>query len=65
MWEWAASEWEAGSERRVLRGGSFLYNVRIARAAYRLRNIPHSRSRNHGVRVAAALFSPTSEPLKH
>jgi len=63
VWEWTASEWEAGSERRVWRGGSFINYEGHARCAYRLRSYPNNRFRINGVRVgvAAAPFSPPSE----
>jgi formylglycine-generating enzyme required for sulfatase activity len=63
VWEWTASEWDAGSDLRVLRGGSFLYYGGSARAAGRSRDHPPTRSRSIGVRVgvaAAAPFSPAS-----
>jgi formylglycine-generating enzyme required for sulfatase activity len=68
VWEWTASEREAGSDLRVLRGGSCLDEGWSARAAFRFLDHPLDRFRNYGVRVgvaAAAPFSPASEPLKH
>ena len=40
VWEWTASAWEPGSERRVVRGGSWDFNQWGARCAYRYRYIP-------------------------
>ncbi len=40
VWEWTASEWKPGSERRVLRGGSFHYNEWSARCSVRDDNRP-------------------------
>jgi len=60
VWEWTASAWEPGSKRRVLRGGSFIHDQRIARAAVRNWLDPADRYWFSGVRVAAAPFSPPS-----
>ena len=38
--------------RRVLRGGSFLYETQYARSAYRHRNFPVRRHDSYGFRVA-------------
>lgn len=63
VWEWTASEWQPGSDLRVLRGGSFLGIQRFARAAVRRRHLPDSRIMSYGVRVgvAAAPFSLRSD----
>ena len=77
VWEWTSSLHEdypyrvddgredmSSSEYRVLRGGSFLYNGRLARCAcrYSLRVFPDSRYGDLGFRVGGgAPFSPTSE----
>ncbi len=54
---------QAGNEvRRVLRGGAFVYNQRLARCAVRVGLLPYSRRRIYGFRLmVAAPFSPTSE----
>ncbi len=36
VFEWTASEWRSGSDRRVLRGGSFSLSREYARCAYRI-----------------------------
>jgi formylglycine-generating enzyme required for sulfatase activity len=54
VWEWTASEWEPGSEFRVLRGGSFILSGVIARCAVRFRGPPSRRLRLGGVRVGVA-----------
>jgi formylglycine-generating enzyme required for sulfatase activity len=61
VWEWTASRWEPGSERRVLRGGAFYHDAVGARAPFRNWSYPHFRDLHFGVRVAAAPFSPSSE----
>jgi formylglycine-generating enzyme required for sulfatase activity len=62
VWEWTASEWEPGSDRRVVRGGSFVVVRVYARAPVRLRPDPAYRGWSFGVRVgAAAPFSLPSE----
>ena len=60
VWEWTASEWEEGSDRRVLRGGSFLPYLRYLRCAYRYHRNQDDRDGYYGFRVVAAPFSPTS-----
>jgi formylglycine-generating enzyme required for sulfatase activity len=54
VWEWTASEWEPGSEFRVLRGGSFILSGVIARCAVRFRGPSSRRLRLGGVRVGVA-----------
>ena len=54
MWEWTASAWEPGSDRRVLRGGSFIGGARGACASFRIGGIPGGRYRVGGVRVGVA-----------
>ncbi|MBN2171595.1 MAG: SUMF1/EgtB/PvdO family nonheme iron enzyme [Candidatus Krumholzibacteriota bacterium] len=36
VWEWTASMWEPGSSSRVVRGGSWVDDLRVARCAYRI-----------------------------
>jgi formylglycine-generating enzyme required for sulfatase activity len=60
VWEWTASEWEAGSSLRVLRGGSFLNDYNIARCAYRGRVNPNGRNWNTGFRAVISPISPNS-----
>ncbi|NPA93215.1 MAG: formylglycine-generating enzyme family protein, partial [Chloroflexi bacterium] len=50
------------SVHRVLRGGSFVNNLRGARAAVRLRNAPLNRNWNRGIRVVVVPVSAASEP---
>jgi len=54
VWEWTASEWEPGDERRVLRGGAFGDNERNVRCAFRYRYDPGHRFRSYGFRVVAS-----------
>jgi len=62
VWEWTASEWEPGSEWRVVRGGSWDYYHRYARCAYRDRDIPVSFFFSYvGLRVVVSLALPPSE----
>jgi len=58
VWEWTTSEGEPGSERRVVRGGSWSYDLRLARCAFRLRFIPVDFSSNVGLRVVVSRGSP-------
>ncbi len=75
VWEWTSSlhraypfraddgrEDPASSDRRVLRGGSFYFNSRDARAASRDHYGPHYRLRHLGFRVGVAA-APFSLPL--
>jgi formylglycine-generating enzyme required for sulfatase activity/energy-coupling factor transporter ATP-binding protein EcfA2 len=57
VWEWTASRWDPGSERRVVRGGSWFYDRRYARCAARNRNIPGDFNLNRGFRVVVSLAS--------
>ena len=54
VWEWTTSGWKSGSERRVLRGGSFDDLQGLARCAYRLGYYPHARDVSWGFRVMVA-----------
>ena len=49
---------EAGSEMRVLRGGSWYYSVGVAAASFRYRNNPDDRDFDFGFRVVAVSASP-------
>jgi formylglycine-generating enzyme required for sulfatase activity len=66
VWEWCATKWEGsyanykrdddpkGTARRVLRGGSFGYNARLVRCAYRYWSLkPGYRFGSVGFRVVA------------
>jgi formylglycine-generating enzyme required for sulfatase activity len=70
VWEWVADCWNQSYEgapddgsawtsgycsRRVLRGGSWGYDPRFLRSAYRIRNEPDDRSYDFGFRVARTL----------
>lgn len=46
--------------RRVVRGGSFYSDQDGARCAFRLRDDPHNRDHNQGLRVVVAPVSPVS-----
>lgn len=61
VWEWCLNEYEnpkniqlKGNETRVLRGGSWDYNLSGARAAYRFRNYPLFRLNFIGFRLVSA-----------
>ncbi|MGH2521226.1 MAG: formylglycine-generating enzyme family protein [Anaerolineales bacterium] len=69
VWEWCRSLYKPYPYRsddgredlnaegdRVLRGGSFIYYVRFARCAYRIRFYPLNRDRSYGFRVAVSPF---------
>ena len=55
VWEWTASEYEKGSDRRTVRGGSFDDGARRLRAAYRSDFRPDYRGRSLGFRCARDL----------
>lgn len=70
VWEWCQSKYKAypydandGREKidadavRVLRGGSFSYDQRSARGAYRYHSRPHSRHDGFGFRVVVSSIS--------
>jgi formylglycine-generating enzyme required for sulfatase activity len=61
VWEWTASAWESGSERRVVRGGSWIFDQGYARCAYRSWHIPINFSLSVGLRVVVSLALPSSE----
>jgi formylglycine-generating enzyme required for sulfatase activity/uncharacterized caspase-like protein len=50
VWEWTASEWEEGSARKVLHGGSFNSSWGNVRAADRLYRYPGHRGDSFGFR---------------
>ena len=60
VWEWTASEWEAGSSFRAVRGGSFGNARNLARCAFRYGNYPNPRFRNRGFRVVVSPISRSS-----
>ncbi len=51
VWEWTDSLYREGEDWRVLRGGSWNYDARRARAASRLNGNPDARSSDVGFRV--------------
>jgi formylglycine-generating enzyme required for sulfatase activity len=56
VWEWTASEWELGDERRVLRGGAFYDGARGVRCTCRYRSSPSVRGgRGGGFRLVALI----------
>jgi len=54
VWEWTVSEWELGSDRRVLRGGAFYDFPGGVRCASRNHLDPNYRYRFDGFRVVVA-----------
>jgi formylglycine-generating enzyme required for sulfatase activity len=64
VWEWTASEWESGSDLRVMRGGSWLYNRYGARCAFRYGNLPDYLWYGYGFRLVVFPISPASA-LRH
>ncbi len=65
VWEWCLNEYgdpantqTSGTESRVLRGGSWLYDQDYARASVRYYNVPDSRYYNLGFRLSC------SSPIK-
>jgi formylglycine-generating enzyme required for sulfatase activity len=66
VWEWCLNKYEKpddrnpeeGSETRVLRGGSWYYNVELAAASWRSRDGPNIRYSGCGFRVVAVSSSP-------
>ncbi|MCP4599114.1 MAG: formylglycine-generating enzyme family protein [Proteobacteria bacterium] len=44
------------NERRVLRGGSFLFDSKYARCSYRSKNTPYDKYRDFGFRIVASSF---------
>jgi formylglycine-generating enzyme required for sulfatase activity len=63
IWEWCLTEWGqdsidlTNSQRRVVRGGSWYYNLVLARAASRIRLDPRARNDDQGFRLCAAPIS--------
>jgi len=57
VWEWTNS-WYREGERRVLRGGSWLFNPRLARCASRLDHYPVNFNLFIGFRVVVVPVSP-------
>ncbi len=71
VWEWCADHWhenyegapingsawlkDGNSDRRVLRGGSWINNPKRCRSAYRLRGNPNYRNDSGGFRIACSL----------
>jgi formylglycine-generating enzyme required for sulfatase activity len=54
VWEWTDSLYKAGKVSRVLRGGSFFNDGRLASASYRFLSGPAFANFNVGFRVARA-----------
>ena len=57
VWEWTDSWYDSDQSGRVLRGGSWDYNQRHARVAYRDSSYPDYRCYFIGFRVAAPVVS--------
>jgi formylglycine-generating enzyme required for sulfatase activity len=53
-WEWTASWYDEGRERRVLRGGSWGSGAMSVRACYRGRDLPSYWSNAYGLRCAVS-----------
>jgi len=58
VWEWCLNRYDkptetdpGGDDRRVVRGGSWLFNRDNARCAYRVNSLPGDRGANRGFRV--------------
>jgi len=61
VWEWCLNEYDnpkkvevSGSERRVVRGGSWSYLLKFARTAYRSYDLPSNRDHELGFRLRCA-----------
>ena len=54
VWEWTSSLWEPGTDRRVLRGGSWYFYAYGVRVANRLSNVPDYRLNLDGFRLVVA-----------
>jgi len=61
VWEWTTSEWEPGTEWRVVRGGAWGSRRRYARCAARVRPTPDDLPDDLGLRVVVPLAFPSSE----
>jgi formylglycine-generating enzyme required for sulfatase activity len=61
VWEWTVSRWGSGARRRVVRGGSWIDDQRLARCACRLRFNPVHWSDLLGFRVVVSLALPSSD----
>jgi formylglycine-generating enzyme required for sulfatase activity len=69
VWEWCHNKFEKRNEdqvdnsgdRRVVRGGSWVFDQGSARAAYRLRNHPDARLDDFGFRVVLVRRSPSHQ----
>ena len=61
VWEWCEDWYDDKKQSRVLRGGSWYYISRAARADYRYRYVPDFRDFNFGFRVVCS--SPITGPL--
>jgi formylglycine-generating enzyme required for sulfatase activity len=59
VWEWTASKWAAGIDRRVLRGGAFGGFEGYSRCSSRFRYVPDFRDVDYGFRVVAAPSPPS------
>jgi len=55
VFEWTSSEWEKGSGSYVWRGGSFVFDRRYARSAYRSFSHPGGQLSDLGFRVAGGI----------
>jgi hypothetical protein len=58
VWEWTNSWWDREEKSRVLRGGSWSRDLRLARVGGRDNNHPSSRSNSFGFRLVAPISGP-------
>ncbi|MCP4546807.1 MAG: formylglycine-generating enzyme family protein, partial [bacterium] len=63
VFEWTASEWNPGSDRRVLRGGAFYNDRGDARCAYRILDDPPCDWDFYGFRLVVSPISPARKPV--
>ncbi len=57
VWEWTAAWYDQEQRGRVLRGGSWYINLRLARVSIRLRIPPDVANNNFGFRPVAPVVS--------
>jgi len=65
VWGWTAGEWEPGSARRVVHGGSFNLSRRSVHCAYRDRDVPDYLYGSLGFRPVAVSIDPERCPCSY